>query len=160
MRFFTTLTAFTTLVLATAARAATTPSKAADPAIASIIPPTYYIGPVTWDSTYDNPEGDMNTVACSNGDNGLNPPYAQFGDLPNFPYIGGSSFVEAWNSPNCGSCWKLTYKGTSIYVTLVDSYYQGFNIAKEAMDVLTDNNSDDGPVQIVATQAPKSYCGF
>ena len=115
---------------------------------------------VTFDQTYDNPSYSLSNVACSNGDNGLNPPYAQFGDLPGFPYIGGSSFVEAWNSPNCGSCWKLTYKGTSIYVTLVDSYYQGFNIAKQAMDVLTDNNSDDGPVQIVATQAPKAYCGF
>ncbi|KAH9894062.1 Cerato-platanin-domain-containing protein [Cubamyces lactineus] len=141
------------VALAAASLAAANPT-------ASITPPILYFGPVTWDSTYDNPDGDMNTVACSGGDNGLNPPYAHFGDLPGFPYIGGSSFVEAYNSPNCGSCWRLSYKGTSIYVTLVDSYYKGFNIAKEAMDVLTDGNSDEGPVEITATQAPKSYCGF
>ncbi|KAI0329938.1 Cerato-platanin-domain-containing protein [Cubamyces sp. BRFM 1775] len=160
MRSFTTLTAFTTLVLATAARAAGTPSKAADPANASITSPLLYFTTVAWDSTYDNPDGDMNTVACSNGDNGLNPPYAHFGDLPGFPYIGGAQFVEAWNSPNCGSCWALGYKGNVIYVTLVDSYYTGFNIAKQAMDVLTDNNSDDGPVDITAHQVSKAYCGL
>ena len=157
MRFFAALAATTALVFATATRAADTQSMAAQPAVT---PPLIYFTTVAWDSTYDDPAGEVDTVACSGGDNGLNPPYAQFGDLPNFPYIGGAQFVESYGSPNCGSCWALAYKGKVIYVTLIDTYYTGFNIAKEAMDELTDSNSDDGPVNVTAHQVPKALCGF
>ena len=59
---------------------------------------------VTWDPVYDDGTRSLSTVACSDGTNGLlTKGYAVFKDLPTFPNIGGSSVVESWNSPNCGS---------------------------------------------------------
>lgn len=57
---------------------------------------------VTYDTVYDQAADSLNNVACSNGPNGLiTKGYKTFGDIPTFPYIGGSS-VASWNSPNCG----------------------------------------------------------
>ena len=54
-------------------------------------------------AAYDNGEQSLNTVACSNGPNGLvTRGYSVFKDLPTFPNISGSSLVT-WNSPLCGS---------------------------------------------------------
>jgi hypothetical protein len=69
----------------------------------------------TYDNTYDNPYGSLNGVACSNGENGLlTKGFTTFGSLPSFPYIGGAQAVTGWNSPQCGSCWALTYQGKTI----------------------------------------------
>ena len=54
-------------------------------------------------AAYDNGEQSLNTVACSDGPNGLvTRGYLVFKDLPTFPNISGSSMVT-WNSPLCGS---------------------------------------------------------
>ncbi|KIJ45441.1 hypothetical protein M422DRAFT_166828 [Sphaerobolus stellatus SS14] len=136
---------------------------------------------VTYDNTYDNPTGSLNSVACSNGANGLvTKGYTTFNSLPNFPYIGGAQAVAGWNSTNCGSCWSLTYNGNNIYgkhsfinfplevllstrvlVTAIDTAGLGFNIAQEALDKLTDGHAVQfGKFNVTAVQVPASKCGF
>ncbi|KAI5114549.1 hypothetical protein M0805_004943 [Coniferiporia weirii] len=103
----------------------------------------------------------MLTVACSNGPHGLAARYPTFGDLPSFPNIGGASAITGWGSAECGSCWRLSYKGAEIVVTAIDYAANGFNIAQEALDTLTDGNAvSDGSVQVTAVQVDKSYCGL
>ncbi|KAG6849382.1 hypothetical protein H0H93_008937 [Arthromyces matolae] len=121
----------------------------------------------TYDPTYDNASGSLNSVACSNGKNGLvTAGYKTFGSLPAFPYIGGASAVAGWNSTNCGTCWKLTYvnpKGASksIFVLAVDHAGTGFNIGLKAMNELTNNKAIAlGRADITATEVAKSKCGI
>jgi hypothetical protein len=105
----------------------------------------------TYDQTFDNPSGLVNNVACSNGDNGLASKYPTFSDFPNFPYIGGA-FDIAWNSPNCGSCWRISNPANNvwIYITAIDTAGHGFNIAKEAFKTLS--NGDIGNTLVVDAQ--------
>lgn len=57
---------------------------------------------VSYDRIYDNSAANLNTVACSDGPHGLmRLGYTTFGSLPDYPYIGGSSDVVAWDSPSC-----------------------------------------------------------
>ena len=135
----------------------------------------------TYDNTYDNPKNSLDIVACSNGPNGLiTKGFTTFGSLPDFPYIGGAPAVKGWNSPKCGSCWALTYKGKTINgeffyfprplclanydvssVLAIDVGSKGFNIAQKAMDKLTDNQSVQlGIVDITAKEVPASKCGL
>ena len=58
---------------------------------------------VTWDATYDNPNGNTNGVACSNGPHGLAGAYPKFHNFPDFPYLGGA-FDTKWGSANCRKC--------------------------------------------------------
>ncbi|KAL5531179.1 hypothetical protein ACEPAG_4055 [Sanghuangporus baumii] len=114
----------------------------------------------TYDTTYDNPSGSMWGVACSNGKNGLVGEFPTFGDLPTFPNIGGVEGVS-WNSTKCGSCWELTFQGTSIYVTAVDSAGTGFNIAREALDTLTGGHAVEwGSADVDAKEVERSNCGL
>ncbi|TDL22978.1 Cerato-platanin [Rickenella mellea] len=117
---------------------------------------------VSYDNTYDSSSGSLSTVACSDGSNGLlTKGFTTFGSLPHFPNIGGAQAVASWNSPNCGSCWNLTFKGTSISVLAVDHADSGFNIAQAAMDKLTKNQAVAlGAIDATATQVSKSVCGL
>jgi Cerato-platanin len=69
---------------------------------------------VSFDNTYDNSAGSLATVACSDGANGLLSRFPTFGTLPTFPNIGGAQAVVAHGSPNCGTCWQLSFNGVSI----------------------------------------------
>ncbi|KAI8984927.1 Cerato-platanin [Trametes punicea] len=117
---------------------------------------------VSYDQTYDNSSGDLHTVACSDGPNGLlTKGFTTFGSLPNFPNIGGAAAVAGWNSPNCGTCWKLTYNGKSINVLAVDHTDSGFNIALEALNTLTDGEGVFlGRIDADAVQVAASQCGL
>ncbi|KZT11128.1 Cerato-platanin [Laetiporus sulphureus 93-53] len=117
---------------------------------------------VSYDNTYDNAAGSLDTVACSNGPNGLESKgYTTFGSLPDFPYIGGAQAVTGWDSPNCGTCWQLTYDGNTINVLAIDVALNGFNIAEEAMNALTDNQAGFlGRITATATQVDASVCGL
>ncbi|RPD55670.1 Cerato-platanin [Lentinus tigrinus ALCF2SS1-7] len=98
---------------------------------------------VSFDQTYDNPGGSLTTVACSNGPNGLiSKGFTNFTSLPGFPNIGGSFAVEGFNSVNCGTCWALTFNGTTINVLAIDVAPRGFNIALAAMNKLTNNQGE------------------
>jgi cerato-platanin len=115
----------------------------------------------TFDQTYDNKAGLMNNVACSNGANGLAARFPTFGNVPSFPFIGGA-FDVVWNSPNCGSCWKLTNPstGASINITAIDTAGTGFNIAQEAFVQLNGGQVGQGFVDVVATKVSTSVCGL
>ncbi|KAF7356560.1 hypothetical protein MVEN_00989700 [Mycena venus] len=120
---------------------------------------------VAYDQTYDSASTSLDVVACSNGLNGLESKgFKTLGSLPKFPFIGAAGAVEGWNSTNCGTCWQLTYASTkkTINVLAVDHAAPGtFNIALEAMDVLTNNRSVElGRVTITSKQVAKSVCGL
>ncbi|KAJ7650375.1 cerato-platanin-related secreted protein [Roridomyces roridus] len=123
---------------------------------------------VSYDNTYDDASNSLNIVACSNGNHGLEVfGFTTFGSLPDFPYIGGVGAIEGFNSANCGTCWQLTYtnpKGVSksINVLGIDHAAPGtFNIAQEAMDVLTGGQAVQlGRVTVKSKQVAASVCGL
>jgi hypothetical protein len=116
---------------------------------------------VTWDATYDNPSGNTDSVACSNGPNGLAGEYPYFNDFPDFPYLGGA-FDTKWGSPNCGKCWKLTdtQTGRWIYFTAIDAAGVGFNIGKHAFIVLNGGTVGNGTLEAEAVSVAGHFCGF
>ena len=89
------------------------------------------------------------------------PGFTTFDSLPAFPYVGGA-FPANFNSPNCGSCWKLTYTetGKSINILAIDSAgWNTFNIGQVAMDDLTDGRAVElGGVPIIYESVPESDC--
>ena len=116
---------------------------------------------VRYNTFYDNPGTSLNDVACSNGNNGLVTKFPTFGKLPSFPAIGGVSAVKGWNSPECGSCWKLTYGKKFIYVTAIDTISEGFDISLEAMNILTNNQAQKlDSIDVQATQVGTGFCGL
>src|SRR5690349_11220144 len=96
----------------------------------------------SYDTVYDNSDGKLTTVACSDGPNGLiTQGYKTFGSLPNFPRIGGGPAVTGWNDVDCGSCYNLTYTNPrgvakTISVLLIDVATPDYNLAKGALDEL------------------------
>lgn len=117
---------------------------------------------VTFDPVYDNANQSLLTVECSTGSNGLvTRNFTTFDSLPTFPFIGGAQAVEGFNSAQCGSCWNVTFNGTSITVTAIDHAASGFNIALSAMNNLTNGQAEQlGVVQATATQLNASDCGL
>ncbi|KAF5018737.1 hypothetical protein F66182_9272 [Fusarium sp. NRRL 66182] len=118
---------------------------------------------VSYDPGYGQAGRAMTVVACSDGKNGLITRYGwkTQGQIPKFPYIGGAQAVAGWNSPNCGTCWKLTYKGKSINVLAIDHTDAGFNISPDAMNALTNGQAVKlGRVDATATQVAVSNCGI
>lgn len=117
----------------------------------------------TFDNTYDNSAGSTLTVSCSNGPNGLAGRFPTFGSFPTFPNIGGAAAIAGFGSSNCGSCWNLTDPdtGVSILLTAIDHAANGFNIAQEALDTLTNGNAVfDGSAPVNAVQVASSECGI
>jgi hypothetical protein len=112
----------------------------------------------TYDKTFDNSQGSLNSVACSDGEHGLAARYANFGKLPGFPHIGGA-FDIAWNSPNCGGCWQVSNKasGATIWVTAIDAA-DGFNIAEAAFKQLNGGVLGDGVLEVVAKRVNPTIC--
>ncbi|KAH9971230.1 Cerato-platanin [Lactifluus volemus] len=122
-------------------------------------PPPAITARVTFDTTFDNRDGSMNNVACSNGVNGLASRFPTFGSVPSFPFIGGA-FDVVFNSTNCGGCWSLTNPttGTTINLVAIDTAGAGFNIAKEAFEVLTNGQIGAGAIDVVAHKVSPSVC--
>ncbi|KAJ7274454.1 eliciting plant response-like protein [Mycena haematopus] len=120
---------------------------------------------VAYDETYDDASTSLDVVACSDGPNGLETKgFTTFGSLPKFPFIGAAGAVAGWNSPQCGTCWQLTYAptGVTINVLAVDHAGAGtFNVALEAMNVLTKNEAVElGRVTVTSKQVASSVCGL
>ena len=117
---------------------------------------------ISYDDTYDSKTTSLDVVACSDGANGLETKgFTTFGSLPSFPFIGGASAVGGWNSAQCGSCWSITYNGTTIHVLAIDHADTGFNIAQEAMDKLTNGHAVEfGVVDATTAPASPSDCGL
>ncbi|KAJ3491941.1 hypothetical protein NLI96_g357 [Meripilus lineatus] len=116
--------------------------------------------PVRFSNAYDKKTLSMNSVACSNGANGLlTKGYKTLGSLKVFPYIGGAAAVKGWNSPKCGSCWEITYGRTTVTILAVDSAKEGFVLSKAALDKLTAGHAAQyGVVQATAKEVPASKC--
>lgn len=118
---------------------------------------------VSYDTGYDLSSRSLNDVACSNGVNGLMTRYgwSTQGDVAGFPAIGGAEAVEKWDSPSCGTCWNLEWEGNSINVLAIDHAGEGFNLALEAMNALTNNQAEMlGRVDATATQVDVADCGI
>jgi hypothetical protein len=122
---------------------------------------------LSWDATYDNENGDLATVACSDGENGLlTRGFETFGDLPTFPNIGGIPAIEGFDSPNCGTCWSVTWTNSqgaknTINILGIDVAPNGFNVAKAAMNDLTNGQADFlGRVDVDVEQIAASKCGL
>ncbi|EGR44058.1 hypothetical protein MKX07_002328 [Trichoderma sp. CBMAI-0711] len=118
---------------------------------------------VSYDTGYDDGSRSLTAVSCSDGPNGLITRYhwQTQGQIPKFPYIGGAAAVGGWNSAACGTCWKLSYSGHTIYVLAIDHAAAGFNIALDAMNALTGGQAVQlGRVDATATQVAVSNCGL
>jgi len=117
---------------------------------------------VTYDTVYDTKSNSLSIVACSDGTNGLlTKGYTTFGSLKAFPRIGGAQAVAGWNSPNCGTCWNLSYSGHNVTVLAIDHAEDGFNISEEAMNTLTNGHAVEyGVVTATVTSLPTSACGL
>ncbi|KAF2751282.1 eliciting plant response-like protein [Sporormia fimetaria CBS 119925] len=116
---------------------------------------------VSYDTGYDDASRSLTSVACSDGRNGLITRYRwnKQGDIPNFAYIGGYQGIAGWNSPQCGTCYALTYQGKTINVLAIDHTLNGFNIAQKALDDLTGGNAVQlGWVDAQAVQVDLSSC--
>jgi len=122
---------------------------------------------LSWDTTFDNNGTSLTTVACSDGMNGLiTRGFTTFGSLKNFPNIGAVPAIMDWNSSSCGTCWNVTYTNgqggqKSINVLGIDIGHGNFNVAKAAMNNLTNNQADQlGRVHIDAVRIAASNCGL
>ncbi|KAJ7577469.1 Cerato-platanin [Mycena floridula] len=122
---------------------------------------------LSFDQAYDVASSSLATVACSDGPNGmLTKGFTTFGSLPSFPRIGGAAAIPGFNSPNCGTCWQLTYTNSSgvaksIDILAIDHTDAGFNIGLNAMNTLTNNQAVFlGRVDVVAKQVAASVCGL
>ena len=116
---------------------------------------------VRYNTNYDNPEISLSAVACSNGPHGLLKKYNTFGSLPSYPIIGAAQAIAGWNSPECGSCWRISFGGKSVIMTAIDHDGDGFNLSLEAVNTLTDGNAEEfGVIDAEATQIDKKYCGL
>lgn len=134
---------------------------------------------VSYDTGYDNGSRSLTALSCSDGSNGLITKYNwnTQANVPSFPRIGGYQGVEGWNSAQvslfhsfqchrltvlqCGTCYGVTYNGKTIYVLAVDHTANGFNLAKAAMDELTNGQAAQlGRIEAQYAQVPTSNCGF
>ncbi|KAF2819353.1 Cerato-platanin [Ophiobolus disseminans] len=118
---------------------------------------------VSYDTGYDDASRALTSVSCSDGANGLITKYgwASQGSVAGFPRIGGYVGVEGWNSAQCGTCYGVTYKGKTVYVLAVDHTDNGFNLAKAAMDDLTNGQAAQlGRIEAQYAQVAVSNCGI
>jgi hypothetical protein len=117
---------------------------------------------IRYDTVYDNAQGSLSTVACSNGENGLlTKGYTTFGSLPSYPNITAAQAIAGWNSPACGSCWQITYGKVSVNVIAIDHAADGFVLSLAAMNTLTGGNAVQlGIVDAQATQIDPQNCGL
>jgi hypothetical protein len=132
--------------------------------LTTLLPSLVCADTLSFDNTYDNASGDMNTVACSTGLNGLvTKGFKTFGSLPDFPLVGGGQAVAGFNSTNCGTCWALTFAptGKTVNILVIDHAQSGFNVAQAAMDRLTNNQAVElGRVNVTSKQVAASACGL
>jgi hypothetical protein len=142
------------IALALASSALATPQGSPAPPVTTV--------PLTFDTAYDNAGQSLATVSCSDGPNGLlTKGFTTFKSLPNFPNIGGASVIPGFNSPNCGTCWTLTFQNNSLNVLAIDHADAGFNIGLTANNKLTGGAGVFfGTVQITAVEASPAACGL
>ncbi|KAF9265885.1 epl1 protein [Marasmius fiardii PR-910] len=123
---------------------------------------------VAWDSAYDDANGSMTSIACSDGDNGLITrfKFQTFSDVPSFPFVGGAPNIPSWNSPACGTCFQITYADASgftktVNFTGIDVGGNGFVTGQHALDQLTNGRAVElGIAPVNATVISPQPCGL
>lgn len=117
---------------------------------------------VSYDNGYDDTSRSLTAVSCSDGANGLITKYGwQTQANIKTPYYGGYQGIAGWNSPQCGTCYSLTYNGKTIYVLAIDHTAAGFNINQKGLDALTNNQATQlGRVDAQYSQVALSNCGL
>ncbi|QUC16186.1 uncharacterized protein UV8b_00427 [Ustilaginoidea virens] len=116
---------------------------------------------VSWDGGYNEAGRSMGVVSCSDGSHGLMNRYPTQGNLPNYPFIGGTDAIGGWGSGQCGTCWQLEYQGHKIKILAIDHAASGFNINPVAMDALTNGRAYElGRVDATVTQLSARDCGL
>ena len=136
---------------------------------------------VSYDTGYDDASRSLASLSCSDVANGLITKHGwnTQGNVPSFPRIGGYSGIAGWNSPQvcsnddisvdyntneppqCGTCYGVTYNGKTVYVLAVDHTANGFNLAKGAMDELTNGQAAAlGRIDAQYAQVGTNMCGF
>ncbi|KAL6308687.1 Cerato-platanin [Sparassis latifolia] len=116
---------------------------------------------VSYDATYDDASDPVASLSCWNASGLHSGDLITIGQLPNFPFLGGSALAQGFDSPNCWTCWNLTYEGGTVTVLVVNYASGGFNISEEAMDTLTDGEAvAAGTVTATALQVNQSHCGL
>ncbi|KAK7037547.1 hypothetical protein VNI00_011039 [Paramarasmius palmivorus] len=120
-----------------------------------------------WDNAYDNASGSLNVVACSDGENGLITRFGfqTFGDIPTFPFVGGAPTIPGWNSPNCGTCFALTFANSTgthtIHFTAIDAGGADFVTGQNALNLLTNGQAAQvGVINVNATVVNATECGL
>lgn len=133
----------------------------------ALLPSTAVAVTLAYDTVYDGASTSLDVVACSDGTNGLESKgYTTLGSLPNFPHIGAASAVADWNSPNCGTCWQVTYTNSTnvaktINILAVDHADAGFVLSKAAMNELTNGQAVKlGRIDVASKQVAASVCGL
>ncbi|KAI6099557.1 Cerato-platanin [Pisolithus croceorrhizus] len=121
--------------------------------------------PVTYSVDYRLGNASLDTVACSNGANGLvTKGYTDFESLPTYPNVSGIPNL-VWNSTLCGTCWELSYlfpNGTvnTVVVTAIDAAFD-FNLSPQAFGYLVgEAGYIAGEVTANVTQLNATSCGF
>jgi len=131
-----------------------------------ILPAFSSVMTLSYDTVYDDGATSLDRVACSNGNNGLvTRGYTTFASLPSYPYICGIEFVKGWNSPNCGTCYNVTYgnpgEKKTFSILAVDTDPNGMNIGENVMNKMTNGNAVEyGTVEADVEQVAESYCGL
>jgi len=117
----------------------------------------------TYSEYYDRRNGLVKDLACAGGPHGFLKHYKKFGEIPHFPFIGGTFTVKT-DSPNCGECWKLTNAETnvSIFIIFVDTSHQinAYNISETAYKKLNGGKLGNSFLAIIPVKVPPSNCGF
>ena len=136
-------------------------------AIALFVLPTLTVATsVSYDTVYDKGSTSLDNVACSDGSNGVeNRGYKIFSDLPTFPYIGGAPSITGYNSPACGSCYRLLYTASdgnkNVITYLAIDVADDYNLSLTAMNNLTFGQAKHlGTVNAVVTDLDPSACGL
>ena len=61
----------------------------------------------------------------------------------------------------CGKCYRLQYGAKTIYVLAIDHAANGFNIAKTAMDDLTNGQAEQlGRIEAQTAEVASNMCGL
>ncbi|KZV70896.1 Cerato-platanin [Peniophora sp. CONT] len=117
---------------------------------------------VKYDPVYNNPSQSLDTVACSDGSNGLlNKGFTTFSSLPSYPNIGASQYVGGWNDADCGSCWNITYQGKSTFFTAIDVATSGIVTSQTSLDKITGGHAVEyGQITASVQRVASSLCGL
>nr|AGL40517.1 cerato-platanin 5 [Crinipellis campanella] len=121
-----------------------------------------------WDNAYDGPSTSLDTVACSNGENGLETRFgfSNLSQIPTFPFVGGAPDISGFNSPACATCWELTYTNSTgiaqtVHFTAIDAGGDDFVTGEGALNSLTNGQAEQlGIIPVTATVVNASACGL